>query len=57
MARNITLFSNVLELLAERLENDEPIHSEAALGFAEEQLQDSNDLLQTRRGSLPYLTA
>jgi hypothetical protein len=57
MARNVTLFSNVLELLAGCLENDELIHSEAALNFAEERLQDSNDLFQTRRGSLPYLTA
>src|SRR5271155_4409597 len=53
IARNVTLFSNVLELLGERLDDDKPIHSEVALDFAEELSEDSKDLFQRIENLLP----
>jgi hypothetical protein len=53
IARNVTLFSNVLELLGERLDDDKPVHSEAALDFAEELSEDSKDFFQRIENLLP----
>jgi hypothetical protein len=43
-----------LELLAEHLDDDRPIHSEAALDFAEELSEDSRDLLQRIENCSPF---
>ena len=53
IARNVTLYSNVLELLAERLEADAPIISEAAFDLVEELYDQSDELFSRIRSLLP----
>jgi len=53
IARNVALFSNILELLGERLNDDKPIHSEAALDFAEALYEDSKRLFERIEELLP----
>ena len=53
IARHVTLYSNVLELLAERLEADAPIISEAAFDLAEELYDQSDELFGRIRSLLP----
>ena len=53
VARNVTHYSNLLELLGERLEDDKHVHSEAALDFIEELSEDSWDLFKSIKKLLP----
>src|SRR5271163_4486474 len=53
VARNVTHYSNLLELLGERLEDDKRVHSEAALDFIEELSEDSRDLFKRIKRLLP----
>ena len=53
IAKNVTLYSNVLELLANRLEEDEPIITDAALDLAEELREQSLDIFNRIRALLP----
>jgi hypothetical protein len=53
IAKHVTLYSNVLELLAERLEADAPMISEAAMDVAEELYDQSDELFSRIRKLLP----
>ena len=53
IAKHVTLYSNVLELLAERLEADAPIISEAAIDLVEELYEQSEELFDRIRALLP----
>ena len=53
IAKHVTLYSNVLELLAERLEADSPIISEAAIDLVEELYEQSEELFERMRALLP----
>lgn len=53
IAKHVTLYSNVLELLAERLEADAPNISEAAIDLVEELYDQSDELFGRIRALLP----
>jgi hypothetical protein len=53
IAKHVTLYANVLELLAERLEADEPLISEAAFDLVEELYEQSEELFESIRKLLP----
>jgi hypothetical protein len=53
IAKNVTLYSIVLELLADRLSDDEPIHSDKALRLADELCDQSYDLFDSIEDLLP----
>lgn len=44
IARNLRLYSDVLELLAQRIDDDEPIYSAKALDLVDEIYHQSHDL-------------
>ena len=53
VARNISLYSNVLGLLADTLDEDEPIHSKRALKLVHELYDQSYDLFDRVKRLLP----
>jgi hypothetical protein len=53
IAKHVTLYSNVLEILAERLEADAPLISEAAIDLAEELYDQSDELFRRIKALLP----
>ena len=53
IARNVTQYAQVLELLGERLDDDQPIHSKKALNLAEELYEQSYDLFDRIKSLLP----
>jgi hypothetical protein len=53
VARHVTLYSDVLELLAGRINEDEPVHSEKALNLVDEICEQSQDLFDQIRCQLP----
>jgi hypothetical protein len=56
IARHITLYSDVLEILAERIDDDEPIHSRKALDLVYDIYDQSCDLFDKIRNLLPDWT-
>ncbi|KIW15349.1 hypothetical protein PV08_05395 [Exophiala spinifera] len=53
IARNLRLYSDVLELLADRIDDDEPIHSDKALDLVDEIYHQSHDLFYRIEDLLP----
>ncbi len=53
IARHVTLYSDVLELLAQRIDDDEPIHSHKALNLVDEIYDQSYDLFDKIEDLLP----
>lgn len=53
VARHITMYADVLELLAQRIDDDEPIHSRKALDLVDEIYDHSCDLFDKVRDLLP----
>jgi hypothetical protein len=53
VAKNVTLYSQVLELLGERLDDDKPIHSRKALVLACELCEQSHALFDKIQDLLP----
>ena len=53
IAKHVKLYSTVLELLAERLEDDAPIISDAAMDLVEELYEQSEELFHGIRKLLP----
>jgi hypothetical protein len=53
IAKHVTLYSNVLELRAERLESDAPIISDVAIDLVEELYDQSDELFNKIRALIP----
>lgn len=53
IARHVTLYADVLELLAQRIDEDEPIHSPKALALVDEIYDQSADLFDKIKDLLP----
>ncbi|OAL25863.1 hypothetical protein AYO20_10325 [Fonsecaea nubica] len=53
VARHVTLYSDVLEILAQRIDDDEPIHSRQALDLVNDIYGHSRDLFDKIRDLLP----
>lgn len=53
IARHVTLYADVLELLAQRIDEDEPIHSRKALDLVDEIYDQSVDLFDKIEDLLP----
>jgi hypothetical protein len=53
IAKHLSLYSNVLELLAERLELDAPIISEGAIGLCEELYDQSEQVFKQAKALIP----
>ena len=53
IAKHVTLYSNVLELLAERVKEDAPMISEVAIDLVEELYDQSEEIFERIRALLP----
>ncbi len=53
IARHVALYADVLELLARRIDDDEPIHSHKALDLDDEIYDQSHELFENVRSLLP----
>ena len=53
IARHVDLYSNVLDILTERIDDEEPILSDAAFDLIDELKYQSNDLFKKIEQSLP----